>query len=52
MARCYDHLKAFIKRSLPFPSFHDVYNKLLEELTLNVESVMSDTTLYDESSTD
>jgi hypothetical protein len=35
----YHHLKALIKRTAPFPSFHDVCNELiLEELTLEAES--------------
>ena len=35
----YDHLKTFLKRAKPFPSFHDVRNDLLlEELTLDSEA--------------
>jgi hypothetical protein len=35
----YDHLKALIKRSVPFPTFHDVRNELLlEELTMANEA--------------
>lgn len=45
---CYDHLEAFTKRFVSFPSIHDVRNELLlEELTLDVESLSSTTTLYD-----
>jgi hypothetical protein len=47
----YNHLKAFIKRSVRFPSFHDVCNELLlEALTLDIESPVSATALYDASS--
>jgi hypothetical protein len=35
----YDHLKTYLKRALPFPSFHDVCNDLLlEDITLGVEA--------------
>jgi hypothetical protein len=35
----YDHVKTYLKRAWPFPSFHDVRNGLLlEELTLDVEA--------------
>jgi hypothetical protein len=35
----YDHIKTYLKRAWPFPSFHDVRNDLLlEELTLDVEA--------------
>jgi hypothetical protein len=34
----YDHLKTFLKRVVPFPSFYDVCNDLLlEEITIGVE---------------
>lgn len=53
LSRRYDHLKALIKRPVPFPTFHDVQNELLfEELTMDAESPMSTTTLYGASSTD
>jgi hypothetical protein len=43
----YHHLKALIKRTVPFLSFHDVRNELLlEELTLDTKSPASTTTLY------
>lgn len=49
---CYDHLKAFIKCSMPFPYFHDFRNKLLlKELTLDTKSSTSTSTLYGTSST-
>jgi hypothetical protein len=35
LSPCYGHLKAFIKRTVPFPTFHAVRNELLlEELTM------------------
>lgn len=47
LSRHYDYLKALIKRSVSFPSFHDVRNELLlEELTMDVESPTSATMLY------
>lgn len=39
LRRRYDHLKALIKRTVLFPSFHDIRNELfLEELTMDDES--------------
>lgn len=39
LSRRYDHLKALIKRTMSFPSFHDIRNELfLEELTMDNES--------------
>jgi hypothetical protein len=36
----YSHLKALIKRTVPFPTFHAVWNELLlEELTMATEAV-------------
>jgi hypothetical protein len=34
----YDHVKIYLKRAWSFPSFHDVRNDLLEELTLDTEA--------------
>jgi hypothetical protein len=43
----YDHLKALIKRTVPFPTFHSVRNELLlEELTMMLEAPASAPTLY------
>jgi hypothetical protein len=43
----YDHLKALIKRIVPFPTFHAVRNELLlEELTMEVEAPAPTPTLY------
>ena len=43
----YNHLKALIKRTMSFPSFHDVRNELLlEELTLEAEPGASATALW------
>jgi hypothetical protein len=42
----YDHFKTYLKWAQLFPSFHDVHNDLLEELTLDAEaSLASATTL-------
>jgi hypothetical protein len=50
LSRHYDYLKALIKRSVSFPSFHDVRNELLlEELTMDAESPTSATMLYNAS---
>jgi hypothetical protein len=50
LSRHYDYLKALIKRSMSFPSFHDVRNELLlEELTMDAESPTSATMLYNAS---
>jgi hypothetical protein len=49
LSRRYDHLKALIKRTMSFPSFHDVCNEL--KITMDAESSVSTTTLYDASST-
>jgi hypothetical protein len=36
MNKRFDHMKIFIKRSQPFPSFHTIRNDLeLEEIELN-----------------
>jgi hypothetical protein len=51
LSRRYDHLKALIKRTMSFPSFHDVCNELLLKITMDAESSVSTTTLYDASST-
>jgi hypothetical protein len=41
----YDHVKRYLKRVRPFPSFHDVHNDLLlEELTLAAEASLGSTT--------
>jgi hypothetical protein len=43
----YDHLKTFLKRVVPFPSFHDVCNDLLlEEITIGVEAASDYTTTF------
>jgi hypothetical protein len=43
----YGHLKALIKRTVPFPTFHDVRNELLlEELTMAYEATAPALTLY------
>jgi hypothetical protein len=43
----YDHLKALIKRIVPFPTFHVVRNELLlEELTLETEAPAPASALY------
>jgi hypothetical protein len=43
----YDHLKALIKRTVPFPTFHVVRNELLlEELTITIEAPTPVPTLY------
>jgi hypothetical protein len=43
----YDHLKALIKQTVPFPTFHSVRNELLlEELTMTLEAPASAPTLY------
>jgi hypothetical protein len=43
----YGHLKALIKRSVPFPTFHAVRNELLlEELTMANEAPTPASTLY------
>jgi hypothetical protein len=43
----YGHLKALIKRSVPFPTFHVVRNELLlEELTMANEAPTPASTLY------
>ena len=39
MNKCFDHLKTFIKRIVPFPSFASVRNDLLfEEITMGAEA--------------
>jgi hypothetical protein len=44
-------LKAFIKHSMPFSSFHNIHNELLlEKLTLDVESIVFSMALYGASS--
>jgi hypothetical protein len=44
--RC-GHLKAFIKRTVPFPTFHVVRNELLlEELTMETETPAPAPALY------
>jgi hypothetical protein len=43
----YGHLKAIIKRIMPFPTFHVMRNDLLlEELTMVTEAPASAPTLY------
>jgi hypothetical protein len=43
----YGHLKALIKRIVPFPTFHVVQNELLlEELTMTHEAPMPSSALY------
>jgi hypothetical protein len=47
----YGHLKALIKRTVPFPTFHDVRNELLlEELTMTYEATAPALALYSASS--
>jgi hypothetical protein len=42
----YGHLKALIKRTVPFPTFHVVQNELLiEELTMVIEALAQAPTL-------
>jgi hypothetical protein len=43
----YGHLKALIKRTMPFPTFHAVQNKLLlEEQTMAIEAPAPASALY------
>jgi hypothetical protein len=43
----YGHLKALIKRYVPFPTFHVVHNKLLhKELIMETERTATAPTLY------
>jgi hypothetical protein len=43
----YGHLKALIKRTVPFPTFHAVWNELLlEELTMAHEAHTPASALY------
>jgi hypothetical protein len=43
----YGHMKALIKRIVPFPTFHAVWNELLlEELTMTHEAPTPAPTLY------
>jgi hypothetical protein len=43
----YGHLKALIKRTMPFPTFHAVRNELLlEELTMTYEAQPPASALY------
>jgi hypothetical protein len=43
----YGHLKALIKRTVPFPTFHVVRNELLlEELTMAIEAPSLALALY------
>ena len=43
----YGHLKALIKRIVPFPTFHVVRNELLlEELTMPIEAPSPTPVLY------
>jgi hypothetical protein len=46
--RQFDHLKTFIKRTSPFPSFQSIRNNLPEELTLGdgVSGSTSSSTFY------
>jgi hypothetical protein len=37
----YDHLKTYLKRARPFPSFNNVHNDMLLEITLGVEAASS-----------
>jgi hypothetical protein len=47
LSPCYDHLKALIKRTVPFPTFHVVRNALLlEELTLTHDAPTLAVVLY------
>jgi hypothetical protein len=47
----YDLLNTFLKRVVPFPSFHDVHNDLLlEELTMGVEAASDSATTFTASS--
>jgi hypothetical protein len=47
----YDLLNTFLKRVVPFPSFHDVHNDLLlEELTMGVETASDSATTFTASS--
>jgi hypothetical protein len=42
----YSHMKALIKKILPFPTFYAVRNELLEELTLETKAPAPASTLY------
>jgi hypothetical protein len=47
LSPCYDHLKALIKRTVPFPTFHVVRNELLlEELTMTHDAPTLAVVLY------
>jgi hypothetical protein len=47
LSPCYGHMKALIKRSVPFPTFHAVQNELLlEELTMANEAPTPALALY------
>jgi hypothetical protein len=41
----YDHIKTYLKRARSFPSFHEVRNDLLEDLTLDAEASSGSATL-------
>jgi hypothetical protein len=46
LSHYYGHLKALIKRIVPFPTFHAVWNELLEELTMAIEAPALTLALY------
>jgi hypothetical protein len=47
LSPCYVHLKALIKRTMPFPTFHAMRNELLlEELTMAIEAPSPGPVLY------
>jgi hypothetical protein len=47
LSPCYGHLKALIKRTMPFPTFHVVRNEhLLEEITMTHEAHPPTSALY------
>jgi hypothetical protein len=47
LSPCYGHLKALIKRTVPFPTFHAVRNELLlEEITVTHEAHPLASALY------
>ena len=52
MNKRYDHLKTFLKRAKPFPSFHAVRNDLfLEELNMGAEAQHDTTTAFSSTGT-
>jgi hypothetical protein len=46
LSPCYTHLNSLIKRTVPFPTFYNVHNELLEELTMETETPVPALALY------